>query len=278
MKRVPAIVCLDCTQNLASLETESRLSRASYRANVVHDGCVFRAAAAVVATSAWAARDFAALYPDCASKITVLPIPVDLGAFPAEWLAARAERARDAGYRPRVLFIGGDFPRKGGPDLLEAWLEGGFADAADLELVTDWPIAAGALPSGVTLTRGVTPYSDRWRQLWKRADAYVMPTRHEAFGIVYQEAAASGIPAIGSDINAVPEIIQDGATGCLVRPGDRAGLVQALRAVLESADLRNRMGVAARARVSERASLPVYAARLNAIIDDVMGNGVRKLA
>jgi glycosyltransferase involved in cell wall biosynthesis len=105
-----------------------------------------------------------------------------------------------------------------------------------------------------------------------------MPTRHEAFGIVYQEAAASGIPAIGSDINAVPEIIQDGATGCLVRPGDRAGLVQALRAVLESADLRNRMGVAARARVSERASLPVYAARLNAIIDDVMGNGVRKLA
>ena len=263
MKRVPAIVCLDCTQNLASLETESWLSRASYYPNVVHDGRVFRAAAAIVATSDWAARDLAASYPDCASKVTVLPIPVDLAAFPEEWLDERAGRARAAGYRPRVLFIGGDFPRKGGPDLLEAWRDGGFANIAELELVTDWPLSAEALPPGVTLTRGVATYSDRWRELWRRADVYVMPTRHEAFGIVYEEAAASGIPAIGSDINAVPEIIQDGATGCLVRPGDRAALAGALRALLESADLRSRMGIAAREHVSQRASLPVYAARLN---------------
>jgi starch synthase len=270
MKRVPSIVCLDCTQNLASLETESRLSRASYYANVVHDGRVFRAAAAVVATSAWAASDFAASYPDCADKVTVLPIPVDLAAFPAAWLDERAVRARATGYRPRLLFIGGDFPRKGGADLLDAWREGGFANVAELELVTDWPLSAEAIPPGVTLTRGVAAYSDRWRELWRRADAYVMPVRHEAFGIVYEEAAATGIPAIGSDISAVPEIIQDGATGFLVQPGDRAALAHALSALIDSAELRNRMGMAAREHVSRRASLPVYAARLNSIIESVV--------
>ena len=148
----------------------------------------------------------------------------------------------------------------------------------DAEVVTDWPLPAQALPPGITLTPGVAASSDRWRELWRRADAYVMPTRHEAFGIVYEEAAASGIPAIGSDINAVPEIIQDGATGCLVPPGDRAALARAPRALLESADLRNRMGIAARERVSQRASLPVYAARLNAIIDNVVKNDVRQPA
>ena len=52
-----------------------------------------------------------------------------------------------------------------------------------------------------------------------------MPTRNEAFGLVYQEAAAAGLPAIGSRLNAVPEIIADGDTGLLVTPGGhpRAG-------------------------------------------------------
>ena len=161
------------------------------------------------------------------------------------------------------------FPARAAPDLLDAWREGGLADVAELELVTDWPLAAEALPPGVTLTRGVAAYSDRWRELWRRADVYVMPTRHEAFGIVYQEAAASGIPAIGSDISAVPEIILDGATGCLVRPRDRAGLARALRALIDSSELRNRMGLAAREHVRQ-AALPVYAARLNSIIESVM--------
>ena len=185
MKQVPAIVCLDCTQRLASLEVESRLGRASYYANIVHDGRVFRAASAIVATSDWAARDLAELYPDCASKVRVLPCPVDVDAFSADWIGERAARADADGYRPRVLFIGGDFPRKGGPDLLEAWREGKFADRATLDLVTDWPLSRETLPPGVNLIGGIAPYSDRWRDLWRCADGFVMPARHEAFGIVY---------------------------------------------------------------------------------------------
>ena len=56
-----------------------------------------------------------------------------------------------------------------------------------------------------------------------------MPSRHEAFGMVYQEAAARGLPVVATRINAIPEIVDDGATGFLVPPGDRAGLARALR-------------------------------------------------
>jgi starch synthase len=279
MKQIPSIVCLDCTQRQASLEVESRLSRASYYANILHDGRVFRAASAIVATSEWAARDLRELYPDCASKVSVLPVPVDVDAFSGDWIAERARRARAVkDYRPRVLFIGGDFPRKGGPDLFEAWRAGGFADRADLHVVTDWSIPAETVPPGATIVTGIAPYTGPWLELWRRADLFVMPARHEAFGIVYQEAGASGIPAIGSDMNAIPEILRDGGTGFLVPPGNREALVRALATLVDSPVLRERMGRAARQYVTERASVPVYAAKLGSVIGNVVTIDVRQPA
>ena len=56
-------------------------------------------------------------------------------------------------------------------------------------------------------------YTQTWRDLWRDADVFVMPARAEAFGMVFQEAAAAGLPAIGPRINAVPEIVDHGVTG-----------------------------------------------------------------
>jgi len=219
------------------------------------------------------------MYPDCASKVCVAPFPVKVDAFSGTWIGERTARAQTGnGYRPRVLFMGGDFPRKGGPDLLEAWREGGFGNRADLDVVTDWPVRAEKVPPGARVISGITPYTDRWLELWRRADLFVMPARHEAFGIVYEEAGASGIPAIGGDINAIPEIIQHGGTGFLVPPGDREALVRSLRTLVDSSLLRERMGCAARQYVTERAAVPVYAAKLGSIIGNVVTNDVRQPA
>jgi glycosyltransferase involved in cell wall biosynthesis len=105
-----------------------------------------------------------------------------------------------------------------------------------------------------------------------------MPARHEAFGIVYEEAAASGIPAIASAINAVPEIICAGATGILVPAGDRQALVDALRVLIDSPVLRERMGRAARSHVTARAAVPVYTAKLASIIGSMVTRDVRQRA
>lgn len=72
---------------------------------------------------------------------------------------------------------------------------------------------------------------------------------HEALGLVILEAMASGLPVIGSDIGAIPELVRHGITGFLVPPGDVAGVVQALRG-LGQGDTRRVMGQAARARIA----------------------------
>jgi glycosyltransferase involved in cell wall biosynthesis len=180
----------------------------------------------------------------------VLPYPVR-DVFGADVALDRARRGNDA-TPVRVLFIGGDFPRKGGDALLAAWRDANFGAAASLDLVTDWPVAADNLPAGVTVVRGVTPYSQRWIDLWRAADVFVMPSAHEAFGIVYEEAAAAGVPAVGTAINAVPEIIVDGETGLLVPPRDPKALGAALRALLADPQAVADLGAAGRRRVLSR--------------------------
>jgi len=267
MKSVPGIVSIDCTQGLAKLETNSRFKQATYFPNSVHDGLVFRAAKAIISTSQWAADGVAREYPDCADKLTVMPYPVRLESFDEQWIRERHKRATEAEASPvRVLFIGGDFIRKGGPELLAAWKEGDFQSHARLDLVTDWPLAESELPTGVRVLKNIAPFTPEWRDLWRRADLFVMPTRGEAFGMVYQESAAAGLPAIGSRINAVPEIIEDKITGLLVAPGDIADLTRSMRELIGSADLRRHMGTAARRKIESQCCPENYSKKLAALI------------
>lgn len=272
MRRTPSIVSIDATQRLASREAESSLARLSYQPDILHEGLVFSEAKAIVATSEWAARDLVAGRPDCAAKVNVMPYPVR-ARLDAAWIRERFTRADNRTNRDtRVLFMGGDFPRKGGPDLLEAWRDGGFEDRARLDLVTDWPLAAAQMPPGVRHIRGIVPNTPEWLDLWRQADLFVMPTRHEAFGMVFQEAAAAGLPVVATDINAIPEIVQGRQTGILVTPGDRQGLVQAMRTLIDSPDLRLRMGTAAFDRIRVLGAPARYASRLEAIIHRLLEN------
>ena len=74
---------------------------------------------------------------------------------------------------------------------------------------------------GVNIIRGVAAYSSQWSNIWRPGRPFFMPIRQEAFGTVFQEAAAAGLPRIGTRINAIPEIVQEGQNGILVTPGDR---------------------------------------------------------
>ena len=266
MRQRPSIVSIDCTQRCAMQSMTSAVERRTLEPNIRRDGQIFRRAAAIVSTSEWAARDARRMYPDLQVPIHVMPQPVALDLFDVRWVDERRTRVAA---RPQCLFVGGDFPRKGGYDLLEAWTAGRFAERADLTLVTNWPIGR-TLPPAVRQQPGVESTSAGWRDAWHAADLFVMPTRNEAFGLVYQEAAAAGLAAIGSRHNAVPEIIEDGRTGLLVTPGNMAELVAALDTLISSAELRDRLGRAARRKIEIDASPDAHRQRLVALIDQVM--------
>jgi glycosyltransferase involved in cell wall biosynthesis len=82
-------------------------------------------------------------------------------------------------------------------------------------------------------------------------DVLLHPARSESFGQVLGEAAALGVPAVASRVNAVPEVVSDGASGFLCPVDDVEAFTKALGELLGSPDLRLRMGTAARERAEK---------------------------
>jgi glycosyltransferase involved in cell wall biosynthesis len=271
MRTIPSIVSIDSTQRCVLQHARTRLETRSYAPNIRRDGRIFRAARLIVSTSEWAARSVRQDYPDCVTETAVMPNPVPLPPGSDRWIAERHARARQ-GFTPRVLFVGGDFPRKGGFDLLDVWSRARLHERAGLDIMTNWTIDETSLPPGVSLHRNVAAHTDAWQALWRAADVFVLPTRDEAFGIVFQEAGAAGLPAIGTRMNAVPEIVRDGETGLLVAPGDHAGLASAIDALLASPDTRRDMGTRGRAFIAASADPDRYRRDLAAAIRRVAGH------
>jgi L-malate glycosyltransferase len=91
------------------------------------------------------------------------------------------------------------------------------------------------------------------------ADFLAAPSRQEAFGRVIIEAAFAGIPAIGADVDGIPEAILDEVTGILVSPESPAALAHALSRLIADPDLRRRLGQAAQKRAREQFSIEICA-------------------
>ncbi|TSE01255.1 glycosyltransferase family 4 protein [Skermania sp. ID1734] len=82
------------------------------------------------------------------------------------------------------------------------------------------------------------------------ADAIVLPSRYEPFGIIALEAAAAGTPLIASTAGGLGEAVVDGVTGLSFQPGDVAGLTSAVRELLDDPDAAQQRAIAARARLT----------------------------
>lgn len=80
------------------------------------------------------------------------------------------------------------------------------------------------------------------------ADVLCLPSYREGFGTVVIEAAAMGVPAVGTRITGLMDAIVDGETGILVAVRDSLALANALRTLIEKPDLRIRLGEQARSR------------------------------
>jgi glycosyltransferase involved in cell wall biosynthesis len=75
-------------------------------------------------------------------------------------------------------------------------------------------------------------------------DIFALATEEEALGTSFLEAAAAGLPVIGTDVGGVCETMENGVTGLLVPLHDQAALAAALKRLIDDADLRVSMGQA----------------------------------
>ncbi|WP_436774658.1 glycosyltransferase family 4 protein [Yinghuangia sp. YIM S09857] len=127
---------------------------------------------------------------------------------------------------PKLLFVGVEWERKGGPELLAAFRRVHAEDPA-WRLVLAGSAPEGELPPGVEYV-GRVPH-DRMPELYAGADALVIPTHREPFGIALVEALTRGMPCVGTTVGNQRTIVAD--AGILVEPGDVDGLTRALRAL-----------------------------------------------
>lgn len=89
-------------------------------------------------------------------------------------------------------------------------------------------------------------------KVFAEASVVVHPSWTESFGMALVEAQSCGVPVIAHDLEGMREVVVDGVSGYLVKPGDVAELTQRLDALLENPDVRNCLGAAGYAMVRER--------------------------
>jgi glycosyltransferase involved in cell wall biosynthesis len=119
--------------------------------------------------------------------------------------------------------------------------EPGDPDAIDVPSLAAW-----AERSGGTWRREVADARD----LWRRADICVLPARHGGgMPTALLEAAACARPLLVTDVPGARDFVRNGVEGLVVPPGDPAALADALQHLARDADLRERMGEAARLRM-----------------------------
>ncbi|HLZ20764.1 MAG TPA: glycosyltransferase family 4 protein [Ktedonobacterales bacterium] len=214
----------------------------------------------VVCWSEWAAQSFVEMYGVRREQIRILPPGVDVAA----WERPVGEFVEHE--RIQLLFVGGDFVRKGGDLLLDVWRRH-FRERCDLHLVTREPSIAAE--PGVYIHADLVPNDPRLVRLYHTSDALVLPTRSDCFSLASIEAMAAGLPVITTPVGGIPEIITDGVTGLLVRPNDGEKLRGAIEALVADPERRERMGMAGRLVAVERFNAQRNVAQLLNLLREV---------
>jgi glycosyltransferase involved in cell wall biosynthesis len=116
-------------------------------------------------------------------------------------------------------------------------------------------------PDRIRLLGGLS--TDALYPLYATADLFAWPALREAYGMVFLEAQASGLPVVAGADGGVPEVVVDGETGRLTPPGNPRALAAALRTLLDDAGERRRLGANASRRMAEHHDLPGAAETLD---------------
>lgn len=106
--------------------------------------------------------------------------------------------------------------------------------------------------------------------LYSALDVFVLPSYQEGFPMSVLEAMACGVPVIATRVGDVPEIVEQGATGLLVPPGDRSALQAAIAQLLTDAQKRHDLGAAGHRRLCERFTSNAMARRYRALYEEVL--------
>jgi D-inositol-3-phosphate glycosyltransferase len=184
-------------------------------------------------------------------RMAVIPCGVDTELFtPHDSVDARAALGLPPG--PLLLYVGRLTPIKGLETLLAALASvtprptlvvvGGDHDEPQNQHVARLRARVAALGLSESVRFLGPQPQDRLTLYYSAADATVMPSYYESFGMVALEAMACGSPVIASRVGGLPTTVRHGVTGFLVADGDADALAECIQRLLADEGLRWRLG------------------------------------
>lgn len=135
----------------------------------------------------------------------------------------------------KILFVGRDFKRKGGDLTVQAFrLLKKRIPGAELYLAGPAvnPVGDTAEAEGIFYLGEQN--GEQIRKLYNKCDVFCMPSRFEAYGLVFAEALAFGLPCIARNAFAMREFIRDGENGYLVESDDAEALAVKMEMALQN--------------------------------------------
>ena len=256
MQRIPTVISTDATPlnfDRVGEAYEHKVGGNSLieRQKFLWNRKAYHTADALVTWCDWAKDSLVADYGIAAEKVSVIPPGIDL----AQWdFGTKTALNIDAKQNPvRLLFVGGDFVRKGGLTLIEAFHQG-LAQDCTLDIVTkDVKIERDlAGVEGVQVHCGLTSNSPLLKELYAKADVFVFPTQADCAPIAVMEAMAAGLPVIATDVGGLSEQVEHGVNGFIVPPRDAGAVFAAVRILVEDKSRLHTMAIASRRLAEER--------------------------
>lgn len=245
LSRTPYVLCSDVSPKLMD-DMALHYNHAQDENKMVNDYKhntnmkIYQGAECFITWSEWMAQSLYNDYQLPEENVSVIPIGIDQTIWKAE------NRSIHLG-PVKILFVGGEFYRKGGQSLLDAFhkLDSG---SAELHIITRTKIDQ---QESIFVYNDLEPNSPELISKFQESDVFVFPTLADSFGIVALEAMSTGLPVIATNIGALPEIVKNGEHGYIIEPDDTDQLHAALVKLIKNPEMRQQMGKNGVERVSK---------------------------
>ncbi len=258
----------------------SKPAQRSVRVADIQSKDAIRVATRIFVPSQWAKERYGHYHPGSEQKVDVIPWGANLSNVPARADVDRLIAAKSSETRISLCFVGTDWKRKGGEDVLATakLLAARGLDVrltiigVDLSRIDGLDLAS--LRPGIEIIN--MPYIDRafadgekqYLDVLREAHFMFVPSRYEAYGHVFCEAAAYGVPSVSRSVGGITEIIRDGSTGiALPAEATPVEFARRLESLFRDQASYARTATAARDDFEGRLSWDVFAQRVLDLID-----------
>jgi glycosyltransferase involved in cell wall biosynthesis len=207
------------------------------------------------ALSNYVRRYIEKLAPNLSGKIRLIAYPIS-----SIFCSTQQKNISKQSDQPIVLTVAAIEPRKGIDTLLKAsvflpekvkiMIKGGVRDSAYMNELRALVVNL-KLEDKVTFIKDFTDY-DALVSYYKSATVFAFPTRDDCLGVVVLEALHCGLPVVATSVGGIPDMIENGVNGILVKADDPRELANAIMSLLTNDNLRAKLAGNARSVLNSR--------------------------